>query len=118
MLLILIFPLILVPGSCKKDTICACGVEHPEVNLPWLKDLLNNFLWQDIYKFSFDSVEYIVISDIEDASDKIDLVYDCEGILICSHGGIPGSGGCNLPSSFWDYYAKNRVLIYKLRYHP
>jgi hypothetical protein len=107
------------PVSCKKEKVTACDVESPWENLPWLKSLLESSFCKDIYKYTNDTVEYIVVADCDLASDRTELVFKCDGSLVCTHGGIsPGSGGCNLPSIFWESYNQEKILIYVLRDFP
>jgi hypothetical protein len=109
-----------VPGSCKKEPICACGVEHPEENLPWLKTILDVTIKANIYQVLFEGSEYIVVSDLQ-VPDAIQVVYNCLGIKLCENGGInPGGNLCNLknPEIFWPFFDRNKVLIYECRNVP
>ena len=99
--------------SCKKSPPCACGVENPGVNLVWLKNLLENKFCVDIYKYSFDGTEYIVVSTCSAASDRIESVYTCEGTWQCTHGG-KWPNPCQLSATFWDNYYSKRELVYQI----
>jgi hypothetical protein len=105
--------------SCKKEPICACGVEHPEENLLWLKERLVTTLTVDIYDFSHADTEYVVMSDPA-GPDAMSLIFSCEGDLVCEIGGSnPGDNYCIISSSpelFLENYAK-RKLIYSKRYN-
>lgn len=115
-LLSIIISLFLIPGSCKKVPICACGVENPQENLSWLKTYLESTFSIDVYKVTFENIEYIVV-DFPSSFDSAPIVYNCQGKKLCEYmvGGI-----CNLsdPQSFWEYFDKNKTLIYKVRGDP
>ena len=103
-------------ANCEKDEPSfACGVEYPEENLLWLKEALNYYVFADIFKYVFDGIEYIIISDPEGASSIMERVYTCDGTKVCIHGGWPGGGDCSIPTNFWDEYYENRLLIFQLR---
>src|SRR4030043_1938973 len=105
----------LIPGSCKKESICACGVKYPEENLPWLKTILATTFNANVYQFHFNEIEYIVISDLP-GPDSMSVTYSCNGIKICENGGInPGGNMCTLenPALFWQTFDKERILIYE-----
>ena len=105
-------------GSCKKESLCACNVESPEQNLKWLNAIIQGLICEDIYQFFFEGSEFIIISTCDAASDRIEIVYDCNGTCLCQHGGkFPGSG-CSLPTAFWEKYYKERILIYQVRTDP
>lgn len=114
--LIIILFLVISQGSCRKNPKCACGVEHPEENLPWLKGILNSCFCVDVYQNFFNDTEYISISTCDAASDIIEDVYQCDGTWVCEHGGMWGF--CYLSSAFWEAYYKDRILIYQLRIYP
>ena len=105
--------------SCKKENISACGVTTPQENLPWLKSEIEMLFCQDVFKYIYEGVEYVVIADCDGSSDISETVYECSGKIVCHHGGIfPGGGGCSLPSSFWDYYDSKKILICRIRVNP
>jgi hypothetical protein len=112
--------LLIIQYSCKKEPICAGGVERPEENLPWLKTILETTFNANIYKVLFENVEYIVISDLP-GPDAISVVFDCDGTRICENGGInPGGNFCSLNNAeqFWTYFEKNKTLVFECRFHP
>jgi hypothetical protein len=114
LLIVILIPLFLDSGSCKKEPLWSCQVEHPEENLPWLKEGLKSVICKNVYQCFFGGTEYIILEDCEMVSDRTETVFECNGNLVCQHGGmLPGVGGCNLPASFWDNYNKNKVLLYK-----
>jgi hypothetical protein len=116
-LLLFIF-LYIASESCKKDSICACQVEQPDENLPWLKVMIQGMICEDIYQFYFEGTEYIIISSCDAASDIIETVYDCDGNRLCTHGGKFPDPSCSLSSSYWDQYYTERRLIFKQRVDP
>jgi hypothetical protein len=81
----LLFLLFLIPNSCKKEPICACSVEHPEKNIPWLKDFLSKTTYANVYKLEIDGLEYIICTRVP-GLDAVSLVFDCEGNLLCKAG--------------------------------
>jgi hypothetical protein len=108
----------LIPDSCKKVRICACGVEHPEENIHWIKDFLDGSSSVDVYKNLFNGTEYIIMA-APSGSYNPQWVYDCDGKFQCEDGGEnAGNNKCYLPSTFWDTFYKQRILIYQQRYHP
>ena len=115
--LLLLF-LFLTHESCRKEPICACGVEHPEENIKWLKNMLIQAYSIDVYKHNFEDIEYIIIAD-PPGPDAVTAVYDCKGNFKCAIGGIiAGANTCYLTSTFWDSYNEKRILIYQKRIHP
>jgi hypothetical protein len=118
-LILFIAVFLILSDSCnKKEIITVCGVENPGENIEWLNSMTKGLICDDIYKYIFEGKEYIVISSGTTASDLIDNVYDCEGTLLCSHGGkFPGTG-CNLSSSFWESYKSQRILLYQINNLP
>ncbi len=113
--LILFFSL--TQGCSKKEPVCACGVEHPEENIVWLKEYLTTLWSANIYKVNFLGDEYIIISDKEIVIDGIAIVFNCQGLKLCEEGGENiGGHMCdfNDPKNFWDTYNDNRVLLFTL----
>lgn len=119
-LLSIILLLFLIPGSCKKEPICACGVEHPEENLPWLNQNLSTAFFVDVYQFFIADTEYIEIADLP-GPDSMSIIYDCAGNFMCKLGGSnPGDNTCYLNYSgdiFLPAYS-NKKLIYSQRKSP
>lgn len=112
------FFLLLLPESCKKDPICACNIEHPEENIKWINDIIITSFSLDVFKYIFNSIEYIIIAD-PPGPDAMEVVFDCDGNLLCRNGGYSaGSTPCNLPYNFFDSYDENKILIYQQRIHP
>jgi hypothetical protein len=99
--------------SCKKDPVCACGVEHPEENLPWLKIKLDNSICTDVYSLFYEGTEYISVGDCISPDYMIQL-YDCQGNKTCEFGGAnPGGETCFMPFGFtYEFYEENKILIY------
>jgi thioredoxin-related protein len=120
LLLSVIFLLTLFTGSCKKEPICACGVEHPEENLTWLKSALAHAFSVNVFQFFIADIEYIEIADFP-GPDSGSIIYDCEGNFVCELGGyLPGDNICNLtcpPEVFLPAYSKKK-LIYSKRFNP
>jgi hypothetical protein len=113
-----LFFLFLAHASCRKEPICACGVEKPEENIKWLKDIIIRAYSIDVFKYYFNDIEYIILAD-PPGPDDVTVVYDCEGYFKCEIGGIyAGTNTCYLTSTFWDSYYKKRILIYQQRIHP
>jgi hypothetical protein len=104
--------LVINPGSCKKEPICACGVEHPEENLLWLKNILDNSFCTEIYTLFYERIEYLVVCDCPEVVDGMIIFYDCQGNKTCEWGG--GGGFCNMPIGFtYEFYEQNKKLIFK-----
>ncbi len=113
-----LFFLFLIPESCKKDPICACGIEHPEENIKWINDILITSYSLDVYKYYFNGIEYIILAD-PPGPDAVEMVFDCNGNFLCQNGGdTAGTTTCYLPYNFWDSYNKNKILIYQQRIYP
>jgi hypothetical protein len=120
LLLSIILLLTLFPGSCKKEPICACGVEHPEENLPWLKSNLASMFSVDVYQFFIADTEYIEVADLP-GPDSYSIIYDCEGNFVCELGGsLPGDNTCYLTCSAEEYLHaySHKKLIYSQRKYP
>jgi hypothetical protein len=115
-ILLMIFVFSIVTDCKKNDAPYACGIDHPVENLPWLKEFSTILFCEDVYKFSYINVEYVIISTCELASHTYESVYTCDGTRICQHGGT--NGNCPLPSEFWVSYYKDKILIYQIRNYP
>jgi len=116
--LLFLFFLLLLPESCKKEPICACNIENPEENIKWIKDILTQSYSLDVFKYYFNSIEYIILAD-PPGPDAMRIVFDCDGNLLGRDGGYSaGSTSINLPYNFWDSYNENKILIYQQRIHP
>lgn len=104
----------MLPGSCKKDSICACGVENPQTNLIWLKDKLDIRFCSEVYSYFFKNVEYIILEDCPDVIDGQLIFFDCHGTKICESGGAAaGDSTCFLPVGFsFENYEQYKKLIY------
>jgi hypothetical protein len=113
--IILLIFFLLSPCSCKKEPPCVCGVELPETNLIWLKNNLSLRFCAEVYSFSYESIEYIIICDCPEASDILEVFFDCQGNKVCELGGANAGGdNCSLPNGFpFEDYKHNRKLIYK-----
>jgi len=104
--------LILTLG-CNKTEYDTCGVENPQENIEWLKELLDNRFCTEIYSIYFKGKEYISVCDCPQMRDGMIVIYDCQGTKVCEWGGI-GYGICNMPTSFtYDYYERYKKFIYK-----
>jgi len=93
----------------------ACEVENPQENLTWLKTWLQSCICEDIYQYSFDDKEYIIIESCPYASDPSKEVFNCNGDLLCYQGGF--GGDCPLPNAFWETYEDRKILIFEHRYY-
>jgi len=118
--LILLFILIVfvVHDSCKKED-CACGIERPEVNIPWLKNRLDLFFCAEVYTLKFEDKEFIIVSDCP-GPDAMAVFYDCEGNKVCNYGGMnPGGENCFMPINFtFEFYEAHKQLIFKKHVKP
>lgn len=114
--LIIIFILSYNQVSCKKEPACACGVEHPEKNLSWLKENLAVMFNVDVYKLFHADTEYIIISS-PPGPDEMSWIYNCEGVMVCEIGGFnPGDNFCDItssPETFLENYAKRKLIFSK-----
>lgn len=110
--LILCFIIITIVPSCNSDkTPCACGIENPQENIEWLKDLLNRVYCVEVYTVIYNNEEYIGIRDCPRIVDGMTVIYDCSGNKVCEFGGLFLGSGCTLPD-FWNYFEMNKRLIY------
>jgi len=98
--------------NCNGDkTPCACGIENPQENIEWLKDLLNRVYCVEVYTVIYNNEEYIGIHDCPRIVDGMTVIYDCSGNKVCEFGGLVLGSGCTLPD-FWNYFEMNKRLIY------
>lgn len=97
-----------------------CGIENPQENIAWLKNILDRCFYAEIYTIFYEGKEYICVCDPPDAADGMIIFYDCQGNKICEWGGIfAGSYDCYLPSGLtWEYYEENKQFIYKHVNYP
>lgn len=110
--LILCFLIVIMIPNCKGDkTPCACGIENPQENIEWLKDLLNRVYCVEVYTVIYNNEEYIGIRDCPRIVDGMTVIYDCSGNKVCEFGGLFLGSGCTLPD-FWNYFELNKRLIY------
>ncbi len=107
--------LFIIQDSCKKESICACGVERPEVNLPWLKNKLDARFCTEVYSLFYEGTEYIVVCDCPSVADGMCEFFDCQGNKTCDYGGAnPGGNTCNMPTGFtYEFYEQNKKLLFK-----
>jgi hypothetical protein len=83
--------------SCtKSDHIC--NVENPEINLPWLAGLIDNFrkdeIEQRITLYRYNNADVYYIEDCLNCADALDVIKNCSGNNICEIGGIDGRNTC------------------------
>jgi hypothetical protein len=105
---------LLISDSCDKEPDYACGIKHPEENLPWLKSRLTNRC-QEIFCFAFNGKEYIADCDCSNVPDGMCQFFDCLGNKTCDYGGAnPGGESCSMPAGFtFEFYEENKKLIYQ-----
>ncbi len=109
---ILLCMTLIIISNCSRDkTPCACGIENPQTNIEWLNYLLSKTFCAEVYSISYYNEEYIAISDCPRIVDGMTVVYDCSGNKVCEFGGLTSGSGCTIPD-FWNYFEKNKRLIY------
>ncbi len=100
--------LILIVISCtdkKKDvtlnpTESICFTNNPLEDLPWLKEIktfieLNeNAAGGEIIAYKYNGEDVFLVDDCYNCADKMVLIYDCSGQIICKFGGIAGINTC------------------------
>lgn len=101
--------------TCKKES-CLCGIDNPQENLSWLKELIKNSgTSYYVYQFVVADTEYIEISDPPGTSDGASYIYNCKGEYLCMLGGFhPGSNFCVLTSSpeeFQPAYDRKKLVF-------
>jgi hypothetical protein len=108
--------ILLIPDySCSKEEICTCSIQHPEENIPWLNDFLDNSTYANVYKLEVNGQDYIICTSVP-GLDAVSLVFDCTGNLLCKSGAnYEGENTCLYLSSSWDSIYQKRILIYKKR---
>jgi hypothetical protein len=104
--------LIIFIHGCKKDDspICACGVENPQENLLWLKEILQKRFCTEIYSVWYNDEEYIGVFDCPVGADYGGGYYHCDGTFVCGYQGFTGIWDC---SEEFTEAVKNQKLIYK-----
>ncbi|MCF6332543.1 MAG: hypothetical protein L3J11_04585 [Draconibacterium sp.] len=88
-ILLLLLPLcmtMLGAGCEKEDSISACGVDDPLINLNWLRDLKNDLkddnsvTSSEIILYRLNDVDYIYVQkSVNSAYDFPNTIYDCKG---------------------------------------
>lgn len=107
--------ILMIPGSCSKEEICTCSTQHPEENVPWLKNFLANSTWANVYKLESAEQEYIICTRVP-GLDAVSFVFDCSGNLLCKSGAsYEGENTCFYLSPSWESLYQKRVLIYEKR---
>lgn len=97
--------------GCEKETKeCYCETENPVLELPWLKNILDNRFCTLVYEFKYNDEEYIAISDCEPPDLRI-LFYTCDGNKWCEIGGIFNQRTCS--DEFIQEFEQTKKLIYK-----
>ena len=102
---------LLLTYSCHKETVeCYCGVTHPEIDLAWLKEILNRRFCTLVYHFKSAGKEYISITDCGPV-DAMAIFYSCDGEKVCEIGGLFNLNTCE--EGFLDDFPSTGKLIYK-----
>ena len=112
-ILLLLLPvcMVLLGAGCEKEKNPPCGIENPQENLGWLKQILDSDLpVTKVYSFSSEGNEYIVIES--SLGNALMQFYNCNGELKCEVGGAVGSGGnCEMPTEYWSDFENNKKII-------
>lgn len=96
----ILFVLLFFSFSCSKKEDLYCGTQNPLQELFWLKQMKEGFDMDmspsrqkiDIYTYNDQSV--FMISHCVTCPDAMEVVYNCEGKIICEFGGIAGLNTC------------------------
>lgn len=115
-LFVLFFILIGFQG-CRtfNDTPYACGIENPQENIEWLKNILSRSACLEIYVIKYDGQEFIGIFDCNVSADVGAQIYDCEGNIYCYFIGFTGKWTCD--EKFMEAVEDGR-LIYTQETNP
>jgi hypothetical protein len=99
--------------ECKKEDspVCACGVENPQENLPWLKEILQKRIitCTEVYLVRYNNEDYIGVFDCP-GQDSGGGYYRCDGTFVCGYQGITGIWDCSVE---FTEAVENQKLIYK-----
>ena len=108
----------LMGTGCRKDEApspCACGVEEPQQNMPWLNYLLQKRFYTEIYSIQYEGEEYIGVYDPQGNPDSGAVIYDCDGNMFCQYIGLTGAWTC---SDSFKGALSTKKLIYTQETNP
>ncbi len=110
----IILSLVAFIQSCDRlnSQTCACGVDNPQKDLEWLKDILQrrSISCTEVYLVRYNNEDYIGIYDCPKGDDSGCGYYRCDGTLVCGYQGFTGIWNC---SKEFTEATKDKTLIYK-----
>jgi len=110
----IILSLIVFIQSCDRlnSQICACGVDNPQKDLEWLKDILQrrSVSCTEVYLVRYKNEDYIGVFDCPKGADFGGGYFSCDGIYICGYQGFTGIWDC---SEEFTEAVNDQTLIYK-----
>ena len=87
--------------SCEETNLRPnCETEDPLAELSWLSELRDqlaaraNGLGYEIIQYTYREEAAFLVNDCSGCPDRLDLLYNCEGEVICEFGGIDGRNTC------------------------
>ena len=90
----------LLPVACSKSDISRCNTKGPLNDIPWLKELKEQFdkdtgpYRQIITQYTYQGETVFLVDACHLCSDALQVVYDCEKNVLCEFGGIEGKNTC------------------------
>ncbi len=114
--LLRLFLLCVLLSNCnnKSEAQSNCSSNNPLESLPWLKQITSDFKQvkaapqQDIYQYTYNNNTVFLVNDCNNCSDKLSVVYNCSGDVICEFGGFAGANTC--PD--FEQTATNKTLLW------
>lgn len=77
-----------------------CGTSDPLGELPWLKEIKTtieinaNATGGQIIAYKYENEDVFWVDDCYNCDDKLVVVYNCDGEVVCEFGGISGQNTC------------------------
>ncbi len=102
--------------ECPKETVC--NVNNPLTDLSWLKELVNSYNDDvkagykrhiQIYQCSYKNGTGFLVDDCVGCSDPSFVLYNCEGLTLCTIGGI-----ATLQCEEYNVDLENTKLIWEI----
>jgi len=108
---ILLTSLVIMASSftCNNSTDTkVCGIKDPVNNIGWLKERVENADEIEIFTYKYNDLDYISVNPCPGCPDSMLEIFDCQGNVFCTIGGITGKNTC--PADFLEKSEKLLLL--------